>query len=312
MEMAYDKPELLLLLLFPAFLAVAQLWRPGASLTLPVDDVRSNPDRADRVLAALASVVGLLPPAILAAAILILAGPRRLETVEDVATVRNVVVCLDVSYSMEDDFAPDLKRYDAALKAVDAFASRCRGTAFGLVVFGASAIRWVPPTRDLDVIQRAPPFLRPKTLPRELMGSTDIEAGVRTAAIALRADLRRDNLIILITDGEDNSGLSPESARGLAEELRYDRIKLHVVHVGLPVIPALMDILAGQTGGLAQPALEPSTLQQVLDDIGRLHKVSTKIVRTVRVNDSGLLAWVGLGLTFLYAASLLGLRYTPW
>jgi hypothetical protein len=301
------------LLVVPAGLAVAQLALRAPRLVLPIDHARDIPAGRSRALTALATVAALLPSAILAVAIILAAGPERLEAEEDMATVRNVVVCLDVSYSMKTLFAPGLKRFDAAIEAVKVFAKECRGTAFGLVVFGVTPVRWIPLTRDLDAIETAPPVLNPEKLPLQITKGTNITSGVDESRKLIQAQPNRDQLILLITDGEDNlSGLTRESAKRIAMELRTERTRLHVLHVGLPVIPAEMDVLARETGGLAQPALDPSTLEQVLQEIARLHQVETKATRTIVVSDRAPVAALGLLLIALYAASLLGLRYTPW
>jgi Ca-activated chloride channel family protein len=205
------------------------------------------------------------------------------------------------------------RRYVEAIKAVQMFAKRCSGTAFGLVAFATSAFRWLPLTRDRKAIQTASEFLHPDQFLLDWAGSTNITSGVRVSAEQIQVQPNKDQIILLITDGEDNqSGLTSESAKRLAAELREGRIRLHVLHVGQPVVPAEMEVLARETGGIARPALDPETLEQVLLDIARLQQVEMKLTRNVVVGDRLPVALTGLVLGAVYVLSLLGLRYTPW
>ena len=114
----------------------------------------------------------------------------------------DVLVCLDVSRSMlARDQAPS--RLLAAHRAIAELADRARGDRLGLVVFAGEARLAVPLTRDVDTFTTMARLQDPLSVSR---GGTDLGAALDTAATALEGANGDHEVILLLTDGEDNEG----------------------------------------------------------------------------------------------------------
>jgi len=81
----------------------------------------------------------------LAAAIVLWAGPRRLGVPQTERELTNIEFCLDLSGSMTASFGEG-SRYDAAMIAINDFVDLRKGDAFGLTIFSSRAGHWIPLT----------------------------------------------------------------------------------------------------------------------------------------------------------------------
>lgn len=155
------------------------------------------------------------------------AGTRRVDVLTEGV---NVVLALDLSESMAAmDFTLDgrpVERADAVKKVVADFVRGRQGDRIALVVFGSQAYTQAPLTRDYDVILQL--------LDRLERGAAGPNTAIGDAVgIALKRmeDVKSaSNVIVLLTDGESNSGeLSPDAAAALARERG---VRIHTVGVG--------------------------------------------------------------------------------
>jgi hypothetical protein len=203
------------------------------------------------------------------------------------------------------------------MQQVERFLSRRKKDSFGLTVFGRDKVRWAPLTREPDVINKAKPFLRPSRLSREFSGGTDIAGALKDAARTLTDRGAPDNLIILITDGEDNltdgagGRMSLAVARALAASWREARIKVCVVIVGADTVPDRLQLIADETQGLAATATHPEALEGAFSRIDALRRFTPKET-TEPVPFTRPFAVAGVALLGAWVACLFGLRYTPW
>src|SRR5262249_35185224 len=107
---------------------------PSRRVVLPVDHVRGRGGWGGW---AAISVAESIPPLLLAVAILILAGPQRNGPPQQKRSLTNILFCVDVSGSMTSPYGEGT-RYDASMKAIDAFLDYRKGDAFGLTFFGVA------------------------------------------------------------------------------------------------------------------------------------------------------------------------------
>jgi Ca-activated chloride channel family protein len=155
------------------------------------------------------------------------AGPER-RTNQTVWLGRgaDILFVLDLSPSMAGIDMDGRSRFDAARALVRDFAERRPSDAIGLAALGYDAALLVPPTVDrrplLDRLER----LRVA----ELGDGTALGMGLAVAAQHLRNSQAPRQVVILITDGENNAGaLNPETAAAL---LADSGVSLWVIGVG--------------------------------------------------------------------------------
>lgn len=191
------------------------LWR-GAQVTVP--------NRFMRSVLFLCSVVFWSGVALL---IIALAGPGK-SIRERLYLNRgfDIMIVLDESPSMSaQDFQPD-NRFETAKEVIRDFLSQRENDAVGLVSFSTEAALRVPPTFDREA------FLdRLDSLSIMSLGEgTAIGMGIAVAALHLERSSAEQGIIVLLTDGENNTGeIQPESAAAIAATLG---IKIYVIGIG--------------------------------------------------------------------------------
>lgn len=304
--MTFAHPWVLLLLALPVALALWEWQRRGHPVVVPFDHARlPRGTRLRRVV----SVATLLVPALLAVAIVLLAGPTRLAPPEQERVITNIQFIMDVSGSMTAPFG-DGTRADTAIEAFQEFTSHRRGDAFGLTVFGTEVLNWVPLTKDLSAIHHAAPFLRPEKMP-PYMGGTMIAKALRHVRHVLAARPDGDRMIVLISDGQ-SADMSGGVAEELGQELASDNIVVYYIHVGEDQPSNEVFSLAALTGGTAFTAGDPASLREIFRRIDAMKPTRLKPGAPEPVDYFRPFALAGLALLALHVLGSLGLRYTPW
>ena len=282
--------------------------RHGHQVAVPFDHAGTAPRRWTTTALRL---VHTLPIALLAIAIIILAGPRRWGMPKDQRVMTNIEFLVDVSGSMLSNYG-DGNRYDAAMTSVLDFIDKRQGDAFGLLVFGDSILEWVPLTSDPSALKYAPAFLSPQKLPTWFSGGTSIGAALQHTLKVMTARTEGDRMIILLTDGYSYD-LSNGNDVAIATKLRDAGIQVFCIHIDSSAPPAEVSTIAAMTGGQVFAAGDPSALSAVFNRIdemkkARLEKVSAETQDHFR-------PWVMAGggmLAVWLLAMVAGLRYTPW
>ena len=138
----------------------------------------------------------------------------------------DILFVLDTSPSMASRDIADGTRLAAAKQAIRTLAQSDRGSSLGLVAMGEGAALVVPPTMDRSVF-----FERLDASSIGEMGDgTAIGVGLSCAAMHLEYSSAPKKVIILITDGENNSGsVNPLTA---ARFLKEKGIVLYLLGVG--------------------------------------------------------------------------------
>lgn len=245
--------------------------------------------------------------------VLALARPQfKNTTVERNAEGIDIVMALDISTSMK---AQDLKpnRFEAARNVAVNFIDKRVSDRIGLVAFARKSFTVVPPTLDYRLL---------KQLLNELeMGiiedGTAIGMGIATAVNRLKESQTKSKVIILLTDGQNNSGeIDPVTAADLAATYG---IKIYTIGAGTrgtapypikdPVfgtryqnVPVDIDeqmltTIAEMTNGAYFRATNTDRLQEIYNQIDNLEK--TKIEELIYTD------YKDLYLRFLIPAFLL-------
>jgi Ca-activated chloride channel homolog len=138
----------------------------------------------------------------------------------------DIVVCLDASGSMAaEDFRPR-NRFAVAKDLIGDFIAHRVDDRIGIVIFGARAATRVPITYDRDVAQA----ILDKAQVGENGDATAIGSAIATAVNRLRTSKSRNRVVILVTDGVNNSGsIEPLTAAQIAAK---EGIKIYTIGVG--------------------------------------------------------------------------------
>ena len=284
------------------------LWRGrrGPVAALEYSDVSLARDIARRTRSRIGGVVWLLP--IIAAALMIvgLARPQRTHSRTEVTTNGiDIVLGLDVSGSMEAlDFTVDNYRVNriAVVKSVVAkFIDERPNDRIGLIAFAASPYIVSPLTLDHDWLLQ--------NLERVNIGigddGTAIGSAIAAAVNHLRTTTAKSKVVILLTDGVNNSGkISPlaaaEAARALGVKvytigvgvrgkapipMRDEAGKVHVVTMNVDVDEKTLQAVASETGGQFYRATDTHSLQNIYEQINRYETSAQSVQKFEHVEE---------------------------
>lgn len=289
-------------------LPLIALWsgRRGPVAALEYSDVSLARDVARSTRSRIGGLVWLLP--ILAAALMIiaLARPQRTHSRTKV-TIRgiDIVLALDVSGSMQAlDFMIDGYRVNriSVVKAVVArFIDERPNDRIGLVAFAGSPYLVSPLTLDHDWLLQ--------NLQRVNVGATDdgtaIGLAIAAAVNHLRTTAGKSKVVVLLTDGVNNTGkISPlaaaEAARALGVKVytigvgvrgkapipvRDSAGRVHVIWADVDVDEKTLQAVAEETGGRFYRATDTDSLQEIYAQINRYEKSAQTVERFEHVEE---------------------------
>lgn len=306
MILPFSHPAVLALLPLPAWLALRVWRRQQSRLTLPFDHGGA---RRGRLWSVLINAAESLPALLLAVVLLILAGPQQQGAPRTRRVMTNIEFCVDISGSMTAPFG-DGTRYDGSMAAMAKFLEYREGDAFGLTFFGNNVLHWVPLTTDVSALKCALPFMRPERVPY-WFGGTEIGKALLACSRVLSAREEGDRAIVLVSDGY-SFDLGGDRAAEIAQHLKERNIVVYAIHVADTTVPEPIVNLTGWTGGAVFGAGDPRTLEAVFARIDKLQK--TRLVQRAPETLDHFFPYcaAGLSLVGLIAASLFGMRYTPW
>ena len=225
--MSFERPWMLLLIFAP-FIA-EYLWlknrllRPVFSLQI-WGALKSDSRSSSKAVAAFIRNVCVCAGYIFM--IIAAAGPVKKENLTTwFSRGDDVIFAIDVSPSMgAKDLLPD--RFGAAISMVDEFLSPARNEAVGIVAFGTEAALVCPPTLDYAALNSR----LEKISPGILGNGTAIGTGLAVAIRHMIFASGKRKHIVLITDGEENSGaITSDEAVLLAAR---NGIRVNIIGIG--------------------------------------------------------------------------------
>ena len=244
--------------------------------------------------------------------VLVLARPQSSSSIENMTREGiDIVMAMDASASMlSKDFRPN--RLEAAKAVASEFVEDRPFDRVGVVVYEGESFTQVPPTTDHRVVQDGLNALETG----RVEGGTAIGMGLATAVNRLRKSDAKSKVVILITDGENNSGqIEPQDAAQLA---RLESIRVYTVGVGTigraksPVRqrpdgsyiydwvevnidePTLKSI-AQETGGRYFRATSGEKLKEIYTEIDALEKTRFNVFRyNKKTEEFPLVGWLAL------------------
>jgi Ca-activated chloride channel family protein len=236
----------------------------------------------------------------LALALLItaLARPRTSDESTRTKTTRgiDIVMAIDVSASMlAKDLLPN--RLEALKKVASEFIKGRPNDRIGLVEYAGESYTRTPITSDKAIVLRSLNEIRYNTI---IEGGTAIGTGLATAVNRIKDSKATSKVIILLTDGVNNSGfIDPKIASELA--LEYG-IKVYTIGLGtngmalspVAILPSgdfqyervqveidedLLEEIAVVTGGKYFRATNNKKLAEIYDEINKLEKTDIEEIK---------------------------------
>jgi len=291
-----------------AALPLVVLWRGrrGPVAAVEYSDISLARDVARRTRSRIGGIVWLLP--ILAAALMIvgLARPQRTDSHTEVtANGIDIVLGLDVSGSMQAlDFTVNnsrLNRIEVVKAVVSRFIEERPNDRIGLIAFAASPYLVSPLTLDHDWLLQ--------NLGRVNVGigddGTAIGSAIAAAVNHLRTTAAKSKVVILLTDGVNNSGkISPlaaaEAARALGVKVytigvgvrgkapvpvRDESGRMHIVMAAVDVDEKTLRAVAAETGGLFYRATDTDSLRKIYEQINRYETSAQSVQKFEHVEE---------------------------
>jgi Ca-activated chloride channel family protein len=227
-------------------------------------------------------------------AILALARPQFVQGRETISGEGvEIALALDISGSMASlDFEPS-NRLDASKQVIGDFVAERQYDKLGLVVFASEAFNQSPLTLDHNMLNRS---LDQVELATDLgiEDGTAIGLGIANAANMLANSDAESKVVILLTDGVNNSGqIDPLSAAEAAKALGIKVYTIGAARPGQVPVPVqgtsqivyqestldegtLMQV-ADITGGMYFRAEDTSGLREIYNEINAMEKSTVEV-----------------------------------
>ncbi|WP_205589806.1 vWA domain-containing protein [Mucilaginibacter celer] len=260
----------------------------------------------------------------LAALIVALARPQTSLSWQDTTTEGiDIVIASDISGSMlAEDFKPN--RLEAGKKIAIDFIENRPNDRIGLVVFSGESFTQCPLTIDHSVLVNLYADIKNGMIE----DGTAIGMGLATAVNRLKDSQAKSKVVILLTDGSNNSGsIPPITAAEIAKQFN---VRVYTVGIGtngfapypvqtpmgvqyqrmkVDIDEGTLSKIASTTGGKYFRATNNNALKDIYEQIDRLEKAKIDVTqyrkKTERFLPFALIALALLSLEFLTKNTLL-------
>ena len=298
-QFRFERPWAALLLPAALLVLAARGWltesrSPRLQVSRGLDLARLAPGWRT-LLTGLPTGLRVVSVALLAAALM---GPQSIHARDrtDVQGI-DIILTLDCSLSMQaSDIQPD--RFAATKVVVDDFIRRRPNDRIGAVIFGREAYTLLPLTSDHEALRGMIDELQLGMIEGR---GTAIGNAIGVSLNRLRKSDAKSKVIILLTDGDSNSGnVSPDQAADFAKTMG---VKVYTVLMGqdadtqvqqgvdffgrpifdrgnFPINPSLLQSMAQRSGGEAYRATDRQGLER------SFHSILDRLERSV-IEDTG-------------------------
>lgn len=300
--MYLENPGLMWLLVVPALLIVHYIWmelarrRPHLRVSTSIPWTLAGTP----FMAWLRHLPFVLRIAAVVLVIIALARPRTYEKITEVdAEGIDIVMAMDVSTSMlARDLYPD--RINASKEIATEFLDQRKSDRIGIVVFAGESFTQCPLTTDKRTLIN----LMNEISTDLLDDGTAIGNGLATAVLRLTESDAKSRVVILLTDGENNSGeVSPQTATEMA---KLHGIRVYTIGVGkeglakypvstpwgtqlqdvqVKIDEPLLKSIAQETGGKYFRATDNTTLAEIYNEINQMETGRTTITNVVSYEE---------------------------
>ncbi|MCF6201485.1 MAG: VWA domain-containing protein [Hydrogenimonas sp.] len=183
---------------------------------------------------------------------------------------RDLVIVLDTSGSMGesgfDDSDKERRKFDVVESIVSDFISKRYDDNIGLVIFGTFAFTASPVTYDLNALKQILNMVDVGVAGQ----NTAIGEGIWQALRSLTFGSAKEKMIILLTDGRQNSG--SVSVAAAVKEAAEKGVKIYTIGVGKEgeYDSELLKRVARESGGKSFCATDAKELESIYEEIDRL------------------------------------------
>ena len=315
-----------LFLILPALVAWYYLKRNDQGATLKVSSLNGF-KVTPSLLARLKPLLFVLRLLALSALIIALARPQSTDVTNKTRKSRgiDIVMAIDVSGSM---LAKDLKpnRLEALKNVAAEFVADRPNDRIGIVVYASEAYTKTPVTSDKGVVLDA---IRSIKYDRVIQDGTAIGVGLATAINRIKDSDAKSKVIILLTDGVNNSGfIDPRMAAEIAKEYGIKVYTIGIGTNGMAEFPAsiapngqfnyqmmkveidedLMKEIAKTTDGVYFRATDNKSLEKIYDEIDELETSEVEELRFMNYDDKFrsfvILSFILLGIELILRKTL--------
>lgn len=184
----------------------------------------------------------------------------------------DIVLAIDASGSMRASGLSEVResRFKTVQRVVRDFIAKRLNDNVGIVLFGDYAFIASPVTYEKEIVSEMVSYLQ-----TGMAGdNTAIGEGIEQSIRALTYSKAKTKVIILLSDGEHNSGrISPKDAVKIAQE---QGIKIYTIAVGDDFNPAVLQEIAAETGGKSFAAVNEDELKGVYEEINTMESSQIK------------------------------------
>ena len=288
-NLEFTNPEFLWLLLVIPILAIWYFFvQKKDSANLKIASTKGFTQQS--LLAKSKPILYLLRLLAIVLLIVALARPRIVEISKKTKITRgiDIVMAIDVSASM---LAKDLKpnRLEALKTVAIKFVNKRPNDRIGIVVYAGESYTQTPITSDKSIVKNT----ISKIKWGQITDGTAIGMGLGSAVNRLKDSKAKSKVIILLTDGVNNSGfIDPKTATELAKELN---IKVYTIGLGtngtalfpvakdlfgklifrnapVEIDEKLLQFIAKETEGKYFRATDNKKLESIYNEINKLEK----------------------------------------
>lgn len=319
----FVNPQFFWLFLILPVLVLWYLWkRKKQTASLKISSIQGF-KTGRNWLARLKPLLFVLRLLALSAIIIAMARPRTVDETTRTKTTRgiDIVMSMDLSASM---LARDLKpnRLEALKTVAAQFIKSRPNDRIGLVEYAGESYTRTPLTSDKALVLSSLKSMSYNTI---IEGGTAIGSGLATAVNRLKDSRAKSKVIILLTDGVNNTGfIDPKIASELAVEFG---IKVYTIGLGsngmamspigirpdggfqygnvqVEIDEELMKEIAKKTGGKYFRATNNTKLEEIYEEINKLEKTDIEEFKYTNY-DEMFRPWVIFGLVLLLIEFLL-------
>lgn len=293
----FVNPEFFWLLLLLPLVLLWQIftWR-NKQAAVRLSSIKSVENNSGQWLVKLQSILVLLRIAAITAIILAITRPRVVDTSTRSRNIEgiDIIMAIDVSASM---LARDLRpnRLEALKQVASQFIQNRPNDRIGLVVYAGESYTKAPLTIDKDILLKAIHDIDFG----QIKDGTAIGLGLATSINRVKNSDAKSKVIILLTDGENNTGfIDPMTASEMAKSLGIRVYTIGIGTNGMAMSPVsinpdgsyrfaniqvvideeLMMEIAKETGGKYYRATSLDKLEEIYHEIDQLE--TTEIEET--------------------------------
>jgi len=240
--------------------------------------------------------------------IIALANPQKIdEKITNYSYGIDIMLVLDISDSMRiEDFKPD-NRLEVSKNIVKDFVKKRTADKIGLILFSGESYTKVPLSSDYNFLLNK--IDEVKINDGFVKDGTAIGMAVSNAVARLKDSLSKSKIIILLTDGENNTGIiDPITASELAKD---ENIKIYSIAIGkdgkvpYPIVNRgffgssvkqytyiesqlntyLVSKMSEITGASFYRATDANTLEKIFNEINDLEKTKIETKKNIKIKD---------------------------